>query len=181
MTISVARTKFIVNIEFFKNQNPYLKDNSSRANWFWKIWSWTVDTLYNFRKIIQDLQKFFKDIWNLSRFCEATTTSEKSFSTSRRFWKILESLAYFEELLNFQKHNLGPPGVFEKNFKAWHIFEKNNLGPQGFFKKHFKAWQILWSNYNFRKVILDLQKCFLVEYQALAISCSPPVWLAMIW
>jgi len=30
MTISIARTKFIVNIEFFKNQNPYLKDNSSR-------------------------------------------------------------------------------------------------------------------------------------------------------
>ena len=31
MTISVARTKFIVNIESFKNQNPDLKDNSSRV------------------------------------------------------------------------------------------------------------------------------------------------------
>ena len=27
MTISAARTMFIVNIEFFKNQNPSLKDN----------------------------------------------------------------------------------------------------------------------------------------------------------
>ena len=29
MTISVARTMFIVNIEFLKNQNPNLKYNSS--------------------------------------------------------------------------------------------------------------------------------------------------------
>jgi len=32
MTIFVARTKFIVNIEIFKNQNPYLKGNSSRIS-----------------------------------------------------------------------------------------------------------------------------------------------------
>ena len=31
MTISSARTMFIVNIEFFKNQNTNLKDNSSSS------------------------------------------------------------------------------------------------------------------------------------------------------
>ena len=31
MTISSARTMFIVNIESFKNQNPNLKDNGSNS------------------------------------------------------------------------------------------------------------------------------------------------------
>ena len=61
MTISVARTKFIVNIESFKNQNPDLKDNSSRvyslAQYFPTLWQYSPSIVVILTSIESILEK----------------------------------------------------------------------------------------------------------------------------